>query len=171
MPRSVIGSDLARGRIDTHALPSGAAARIVNTSRDVARWAASLPKDTLVVFEGEAGDGPVRWTDPPPNSGCDGHPIDVLAERRIPFARVNPRQARESGTRRGTRRIRGGRRKVREALCIAALSASRRIPVPKAMRERIREAGKAPGTILIAVARKLLVILNAMIRNQQPLRT
>lgn len=307
MPQNVIGCDLARGWIDIHALPSGAAARIVNTSRDAARWAASLPADTLVVFEA--------------TSGCDGHLIAALAKRRIPFARVNPRQAREfaralgvlaktdrvdarilaemgrllplmvtakpnpertrladflrrrkqlvemrkaekvrrhsagqpailreieamitlldrrigrldreiaaqiktsptlaeqarllsdvpgigptvlatllgelpelgticrrriaslaglaphareSGTWRGTRRIWGGRRKVREALYIAALSASRRIPALKAMRERMREAGKAPKTILIAVARQLLVILNAMIRNQQPLRT
>jgi len=77
--------------------------------------------------------------------------------------------ARESGTWRGQRRIWGGRRKVREALYIAALSASRRIPALIAMRQRMKEKGKAPKTILIAVGRQLIVILNAMIRNRTPI--
>ncbi len=58
---------------------------------------------------------------------------------------------------------------VREALYIAALTASRRIPSLIAMRDRMRLKGKAPKTILIAVARQLLVILNAMLRNGTPL--
>ena len=37
------------------------------------------------------------------------------------------------------------------------------------MRDRMREKGKAPKTILIAVARQLLVIINAMLRNGTPL--
>ena len=78
--------------------------------------------------------------------------------------------ARESGLWRGARCIWGGRPKVREALYIAALSATRRIPALAALRERMRAAGKAPKTILIAAARQLLVILNAMIRSQTPLR-
>lgn len=78
--------------------------------------------------------------------------------------------ARESGTWRGQRRIWGGRRKVREALYIAALSASRRVPSLIAMKQRMREKGKAPKTILIAIGRQLLVILNAMIRSRTPIR-
>ena len=58
---------------------------------------------------------------------------------------------------------------MREALYIAALTASRRIPNLMAMRDRMRAKGKAPKTILIAVARQLLVILNAMLRNGTPL--
>ncbi|WP_420854092.1 transposase, partial [Sphingomonas pseudosanguinis] len=50
--------------------------------------------------------------------------------------------ARESGTWRGARRIWGGRRKVREALYIAALNASRRIPVLTAMRDSVDRRGK-----------------------------
>ena len=46
---------------------------------------------------------------------------------------------------------------------------ARRIPVLTAMRDRMRAKGKAPKTILIAVARQLLVILNAMIRKRQPI--
>jgi transposase len=48
-------------------------------------------------------------------------------------------------------------------------STSRRIPVLTAMRDRTRAKGKTPKTILIAVARQLLVILNAMIRKRQPI--
>ena len=306
MPQIVIGCDLARGWIDTHALPSGTTARIENTTEAVTRWTASLPGEALVVFEA--------------TSGCDGSLIAALSGRVIRFARVNPRQAREfaralgvpaktdrvdarilaemgrmlpleatappdpdrvrladflrrrkqlvemrkaekvrrhdagqpailheietmialldervahmdreiaaliaaspalaeqarllsavpgigptvlatllgelpelgtlcrrriaslaglaphareSGTWPGTRRIWGGRRKVRQAFYIAALSASRRVPMLKAMRVRMKAAGKAPRTILIAIARQLLVILNAMIRKRQPIR-
>jgi transposase len=307
MPQNVIGCDLSRGFIDTHALPVQATGRVENTRREVCRWVASLPPDSLVVFEA--------------TSGCDALITAALAEQGIPYARVNPRQAREfaratgvlaktdrvdarvlaemgrrlalpvtapsdpdrvrladllrrrkqlvemrkaekvrrhsaglpdilreitamitlldrrvarldkaiaalidqsprlaeqarllravpgigptvlatllgelpelgtldrrkiaslaglaphpreSGTWRGTRRIWGGRRKVREALYIAALSASRSVPALKALRDRMRSTGKAPKTILIAVGRQLLVILNAIIRTGQPIRT
>lgn len=62
-----------------------------------------------------------------------------------------------------------GRRKVREALDIAALTATRRLPSLVALRQHMRAAGKAPTTILIAAGRRLLVILNAMIRSGQPI--
>lgn len=58
---------------------------------------------------------------------------------------------------------------MREALYIAALNATRRIPVVTAMRDRMRAKGKAPKTILIAVARQPLAVLNAMIRKRQPI--
>ena len=67
------------------------------------------------------------------------------------------------------RRLWGGGRKIREALYIAVLTASRRVPSFVTMRDRMRERGKAPKTILIAVARRLLVIINAMLRNGTPL--
>ena len=53
---------------------------------------------------------------------------------------------------------------------MAALTATRRIPQLAALRERMKAAGKAPKTILIAAARQLLVILNAMMRSKQPIR-
>jgi len=74
--------------------------------------------------------------------------------------------ARDSGKSRGSRRIWGGRRQVRRALYMASLSASRWIPRFKDMRDRMRQKGKAAKTILIAVARRLLVMLNAMFRNK-----
>lgn len=95
--------------------------------------------------------------------------LGTLCRRRIASLAGLAPHARESGTWRGARRIWGGRRKVREALYIAALTASRRIPVLVAMRDRMRLKGKAPKTILIAVARQLLVILNAMLRSGTPI--
>ena len=93
-----------------------------------------------------------------------------LDRRRIASLAGLAPHARESGTWRGERRIWGGRRRVREALYIAALSASRRIPALACLRQRMRDAGKAPKTALIAVARRLLVILNAMLKEDQPIR-
>lgn len=96
--------------------------------------------------------------------------LGTLCRRKIASLAGLAPHARESGTWKGARRIWGGRRKVREALYIAALSASRRVPALIAMRDRMRAKGKAPKTILIAVARQLLVILNAMIQKRQPLQ-
>ncbi len=73
----------------------------------------------------------------------------------------------DSGTRSGARRIRGGRAEVRRVLYMAALSASRRGPLGE-FAERLRSRGKRPKVMLIAVARKLLTIANAVIRSGRP---
>lgn len=96
--------------------------------------------------------------------------LGQLDRRRLASLAGLAPHARKSGTWKGARRIWGGRRKVREALYIAALTATRRIPALIALRERLRAAGKAPKTILIAAARQLLVIMNAMIKKNQPIR-
>jgi transposase len=72
---------------------------------------------------------------------------------------------RDSGRRRPARRIGGGRAQVRRLLYLAALQAPRACPRLKAFKDRLTSAGKAPKQVLIAIARKLLVILNAMIRT------
>ena len=74
--------------------------------------------------------------------------------------------AHESGTFRGKRRVWGGRARVREALYLAALSASRHHPRLKLTYNALRTAGKPPKLALIAIARKLLTILNAKLRTQ-----
>ena len=75
---------------------------------------------------------------------------------------------RDSGTLRGKRTIYGGRRRVRAALYMAALSAVRHNPPLKAVYTRLVAAGKAKKTALVAVMRKLLVTLNALLRKEQP---
>jgi transposase len=74
----------------------------------------------------------------------------------------------ESGTRRGGRHIRGGRAAIRRVLYLAALSAVRFNPAMKALKERLASRGKKAKVILTAVARKLLVIANAVIRTKIP---
>jgi transposase len=73
--------------------------------------------------------------------------------------------ANDSGRSKGKRRIWGGRRKVRRVLFIAAMHASRRCPHWASLRQRMHAAGKATKTILVAIARKLLVAINAMLRD------
>ncbi len=76
--------------------------------------------------------------------------------------------ARDSGSIRGARRIRGGRASVRTALYLAAMTASRFNPVLRDLYERLRRAGKPPKLAFVAVARKLLTILNAIARERTP---
>jgi transposase len=75
---------------------------------------------------------------------------------------------RDSGTLRGRRAIAGGRAPVRAALFMAALVASRRNPVIAPYYNKLRAAGKPAKQALVACMRKLLVILNAILRDQKP---
>lgn len=75
---------------------------------------------------------------------------------------------RDSGKMRGKRSIRGGRAPVRAALYMAALTAARWNPVIARFHKRLRAAGKPPKVALTACMRKLLVILNAIVRDRQP---
>lgn len=75
---------------------------------------------------------------------------------------------RDSGTMRGKRSIWGGRASVRSALYMATLSARRFNPVIKAFSERLNARGKPKKQIIIACMRKLLVILNTMLRTNTP---
>jgi len=71
----------------------------------------------------------------------------------------------DSGARRGKRFVQGGRAAVRTALYMAALSASRFNPTIKSFYERLTNAGKPKKVALTACMRKLLTILNAMVKN------
>jgi transposase len=77
-------------------------------------------------------------------------------------------RARDSGKIRGVRTIFGGRSEVRRALYMAAVSAMRFNPELRAFYTRLRTAGKPAKVAIVAVARKLLVIANAMIRDMTP---
>jgi transposase len=72
----------------------------------------------------------------------------------------------DSGMLRGRRSIWGGRATVRAALYMAALVASRRNPIIKTFYTRLKEAGKASKVALVACMRKLLTILNSMIKHK-----
>lgn len=72
----------------------------------------------------------------------------------------------DSGQFRGQRRIKGGRKRVRDALYMAAVAAARYNPLLNPLYRRLRAAGKPAKVALIAVARKLLVIANAIMRDK-----
>lgn len=74
---------------------------------------------------------------------------------------------RDSGQFRGQRHIAGGRPAVRRTLYLASLTAIRRNPRFKACFQKLRAAGKPPKVALIAVARKLLILLNSALKNPQ----
>lgn len=75
---------------------------------------------------------------------------------------------RDSGQRRGQRTTGGGRAPVRTVLYMATVVAKTHNPVLKAFYERLIEAGKPPKVALTACMRKLLTILNVMVRDQTP---
>jgi transposase len=71
----------------------------------------------------------------------------------------------DSGPLRGLRRIRGGRASVRRALYMAAISAVRFDPIRQRFYQRLIGAGKKPLVALTAVMRKLIILLNRLLKN------
>ncbi|MGH3144840.1 MAG: IS110 family transposase [Rubrobacter sp.] len=78
---------------------------------------------------------------------------------------------RDSGTLRGRRTIWGGRERVREVLYMGALVATRFNPTIKEFYERLCAKGKPKMVALVACMRKLLTILNAILKNRTPWRS
>lgn len=75
--------------------------------------------------------------------------------------------ARDSGTARGKRHCWGGRATVRHALYMAAITAMRHNPVCRALYQRLTAAGKPPKVALVAIMRRLLIILNAILKTKR----
>lgn len=76
--------------------------------------------------------------------------------------------ARDSGQHRGRRQIAGGRGQVRSSLYMATVTAIRANAVIRAFYQRLRDAGKPAKVAIVACMRKILTILNAMVRTQTP---
>ena len=74
----------------------------------------------------------------------------------------------DSGTRRGSRHIWGGRASVRSVLYMATITAIRCNPDIRVFHTRLRGAGKKPKVAITACMRKLVTILNAMVRSNTP---
>jgi transposase len=110
------------------------------------------------------GIGPV-WAR---TRGLDLPELGTLSRQRLAaLVGVAPFN-RDSGTLRGSRTIWGGRAPVRATLYMSTLVAVRYNPVLKAFYNRLRAAGKPAKVALMACMRKLLTILNAMIKHQKP---
>ena len=76
--------------------------------------------------------------------------------------------ANDSGKHRGKRFVWGGRADVRAVLYMAAISAMRCNDTIKAFAERLKKAGKPPKVVIVACMRKLLTIMNSMLKNNTP---
>lgn len=74
---------------------------------------------------------------------------------------------RDSGDQTGARHIAGGRSLIRRALYMAALSAVQHDRILKAFYLRLRAAGKKPKVALVAVMRKLIILMNRLLKNPQ----
>lgn len=93
--------------------------------------------------------------------------LGTLSGKRIAALVGVAPMARDSGRHRGVRSIAGVRAGVRSSLYMAILSAVRYNPAVRAMYGRLRAAGKAIKVAQVAAMRKLLVILNAMVRDNR----
>jgi transposase len=76
--------------------------------------------------------------------------------------------AKDSGNSQGKRRIQGGRAPIRKTLYMATVAAATYNPVIKAFYQKLKATGKPSKVVLVACMRKLVVILNAMVRTNTP---
>jgi len=96
--------------------------------------------------------------------------LGTLDRRRVAALVGLAPWTRQSGKWKGKSFIGGGRADVRSALFLGAMVAARRNPDLKLFRDRLVAAGKPKLVALLATARKLLTILNAILRDQKPWR-
>ena len=94
---------------------------------------------------------------------------DLTGKQLAALAGVAPLN-RDSGTLRGRRAVWGGRAQVRAVLYMGALAATRFNPAVKGFYERLLVAGKPRKVALVACMRKLLVVLNAVLKHRAPWR-
>ena len=97
--------------------------------------------------------------------------LGTLTRRKIASLVGVAPMADDSGKHRGQRHIRGGRAQVRSTLYMAALVASRHNTIIAAQYQRLLASGKSAKQALTACMRKLLVILNAILRDRRPWQT
>ena len=139
----------------------------VNTALSDRIQANPLWRNKDEILRSAVGVGPKTSTtllsDLPELGTVNGKKISAL----VGLAPLN----RDSGKFRGRRMIWGGRAVVRSALYMSALAAKRFNPVIRDFYERLRAAGKPFKVAMTACMRKLLIILNTMLKNQTPWQT
>ncbi|HBA9823301.1 TPA: IS110 family transposase, partial [Escherichia coli] len=136
-------------------------AEVARIDRDISAHVASCFSDISSLLQSFTGIGPVT--------------VSTLLGELPELGKLNRRQItalvgvapfnRDSGYMRGRRRISGGRSGVRNVLFMAALSAVRFNPVLKAFFARLVAAGKPKKVALVACMRRMVCILNAMLRD------
>ena len=137
---------------------------VARIDRDLDRWIAADSErvETDAILQSVPGVGAVVAR----TLVADLPELGKLGKRQISALVGLAPFNRDSGAMRGKRRIRGGRASVRVVLYMAALTGARFNPVLAAFYKRLCDAGKPKKLALAAVAHKLLVILNAMMRSR-----
>ena len=137
---------------------------VARVDRDLDRWIAADPErvETDAILQSTPGVGAVVAR----TLIADLPELGKLGKRQISALVGLAPFNRDSGAMRGKRKIRGGRASVRGILYMAALTGARFNPVLAAFYKRLCDAGKPKKLALAAVAHKLLIILNAMMRNR-----
>lgn len=162
--RRLLQSDRLKQRIDRHLVNLGK--ELTEIEKDLSDTIRGTPvwrdKEELLSSVPGVGATTARSliADLPELGTLDRKAIAALAGL-APFSR-------DSGTLRGRRTILGGRASVRTALYMAALVASRHNPAIASFYARLRAAGKPAKLALTACMRKLLTILNAVLRDRRP---
>ena len=76
--------------------------------------------------------------------------------------------AHDSGTLRGRQAIAGGRRSLRRVLFQAALAAAYHNPLLRPVAQRLKKQGKPHKVVIVAIARRLVIIANAILKSTKP---
>jgi len=127
----------------------------------------ALYHDTLELLSSVPGIGPVTSA----SLIADCPELGSLNRRQIAALVGTAPFNRDSGKRSGTRCVWGGRRTVRAHLYMATISAIKCNHKIKSFYTRLIAAGKKPKVAITACMRKLITILNAMVKNQEPWQT
>lgn len=162
--RRLIEQPTLKRRLDAHIRWLERALRELEDDIDTTVRSSPLWRATEDLLRSVPGIGPITAhtliADLPELGQLDRRKIAAL----VGVAPIN----RDSGTLRGRRMIAGGRASVRHVLYMATLAAIRHNPVIAAFYQRFVTAGRPGKLALTAAMRKLLVILNAILRDQRP---
>lgn len=140
--------------------------RIGGCDDEIRRWLEASPlwRERDELMRSVPGVGPVTVM-----TLCSHLPeLGSLNRRQIAALAGLAPLNRDSGHCRGRRSVWGGRARVRQALYMAVVAGLRCNPMLKARYQHLRAAGKSPKCALTALMRKLLTILNAMVREHTP---
>ena len=149
----VIGIDVSKDKLDVSDADGKIKKEIKNSTTSIVKHLVKkivCPAETFVVCEA--------------TGGYERTLVNAMHEAGIPIVH-------ESGKKKGTRAIFGGRSHVRRVLYMATLSATRHNHVIRKFYTSLLARGKEKKVALVACMRKLLTILNEMVRNQEPWRT
>lgn len=160
-------SDWVRDRIEAHLERLEEESSELQDEIDATFRKSELLSDMRTVLMEERGVGRVVSTAVLANMPELGR---IKGKQASALAGLAP-YAHDSGQKRGRRKCKGGRPQLRAALYMAALTAGRFNPKIKPLYDRLTAAGRPKKTVLIACARKLLVILNAVARDHLEARS